>query len=343
MLIKLANVTVRIEDNLKKKVRKKIIEELGNYILPHDSSTNPDVCIYSNDLAEMKHSHKYAYCEVDEKYVKIVTCGPLFFTTNFDDKHNPVTLNIVGEKDIRMIWYFIENIIKLVAFYRYKTIFIHGTGFIHDNKAFCIVGPQRSGKTKILLCAAKQKSKVMNEDFIIVDKKSVYPYFPKKLELANHHFKQLERKSFLINYIKTKIQGDFSAVKPILVNIITKHARIRFDKIFSKDIIHKNNIDKKKTIFAILNPSCGIDKAYKKNVTSKDFISKSFEISYIEMSTFINILTHAALSRNSISLQKFLNDYHNLFFEVFSDVKEFKQVTYDPRINICEVLQILMR
>ena len=326
---------------MQKKIKNKFIDELGNYIITSNNSVKPDIRIYSDDRVKLSSSSKYPCCEVDEKYVKVSRCGPLFFTTNFSDKKEPVEINVIKEKDIRMIWYIIENIIKIVAFYRYDIIFVHGAGFLIDNTPICIIGPQRSGKTKILFHAAKKESNVINEDFVIIDKTNVYPYFPQKVELAKHHFKQLERKDFLINYVKTKLHGDFSGIKTILVNIINKYVRISFEKIFSKDIVYKNAIGKEKVTFVMLNPVYSSSNAQQDDIKKEEFISKSFEVSYIEMSNFIDILTHVSLSREDISLQNFLNDYHALFSEIFSDVSSFKQLTYNPKTDLHESLSLL--
>ena len=326
---------------MQKKIKNKFVDELGNYIITSNNSAKPDIRIYSDDPVKMSNSSKYLYCEIDEKYVKMLRCGPLLFTTNFSDKKRPVEINIIKEKDIRMIWYIIENIIKIVAFYRYDTIFVHGAVFLTHNTSVCIIGPQRSGKTKILCHAAKKGAKVMNEDFVIMDKTNIYPYFPQKVELAKHHFKQLGRKDFLFNYVKTKFHGDFSGIKTILENIINKYVRISFEKIFSKDIVYKNAIEKEKVTFVMLNPVYSSSNAQQDDIKKEEFISKSFEVSYIEMSNFIDILTHVSLSREDISLQNFLNDYHALFSENFSDVSSFKQLTYNPKSDLHESLSLL--
>lgn len=341
MLIRLGNVSIKIENSVPKKIKNKLIDELGNYIITNNNSVKPDICIYSDDKVKMGNSSKYRYYEIDKKYVKMLRCGPLLFTTNFNDKKEPVKINTIKEKDIRAIWYIIENIIKIVAFYRYNTIFVHGAGFFINDIPVCIIGAQRSGKTKILFHAAKKGSDVINEDFVIIDKKNVYPYFPQKVELAKHHFKQLERKDFLINYVKTKLHGDFSGVKTILVNIISKYVRINFEKIFSKDIIYGDAIERKKVKFIILNPTYPSSGALQDEIKKEEFISKSFEISYIEMSSFINILTYISLTREDISLYNFLNDYHALFSEIFSDVISFKQLTYNPKTDLHESLSLL--
>ena len=221
-------------------------------------------------------------------------------------------------------------------------IFVHGAGFLSDNVPIFTIGTQQCGKTKILLEAAKNGLKVINEDFIIIDKNSIYPYFPQKLDFAKHHFDQLNRKDFLIKYFQTKIHGDFSGLRAILPNIFNKYAYVDFAKIFPNTNLYRYPIEIEKANFVFLNPIYSNNKIYKNKIKKEEFISKSFGASYIDMSTFINLLTYMSLANENISFLKFINDYYACFFHIFSSLNTFTKLTYNSRFDPSELMNSLM-
>lgn len=342
MLIKLAKVCIKIENSVPQKIKRKIEDELGNYIITNNKSAKPDIIIYTKENVNMQSPNNYRNYEIDERFVKVLSCGPILFTANFQNKSEPVEINIIKERDIKSMWYFIENIIKIAAFYRYDLIFVHGAGFLSDNVPIFIIGTQQCGKTKILLEAAKNGLKLINEDFIIIDKNRIYPYFPPKLYLAKHHFDQLNRKDFLIKYFQTKIHGDFSRVGAIFHNIFNKYAYVDFAKIFPNINLCRYPIEIEKANFVFLNPIYSNNKIYRSKIKKEEIISKSFGASYIDMSTFINLLTYMSLANGNISSLKFINDYYTRFFQIFSSLNTFTKLTYNSRFAPSELKNSLI-
>ncbi len=152
----------------------------------------------------------------------------------------------------------------------------------------------------------------------------------------------MNRKDFLIKYFQTKIHGDFSGLRAILPNIFNKYAYVDFAKIFPNTNLYRYPIEIEKANFVFLNPIYSNNKIYKNKIKKEEFISKSFGASYIDMSTFINLLTYMSLANENISFLKFINDYYACFFHIFSSLNTFTKLTYNSRFDPSELMNSLM-
>lgn len=341
MLIRLAKLSINVENDVHQAIKDKLISELGNYLGPDEPGVDPDIIIMKKIERGVTNENVLKDYIIGSEFVN---GGSISFSFNFKDNDNPMKIFVDDRANVREIWKIIENIMKITALYRYDQIFIHGSGFIYDNKPFFIVGNRQCGKTKVLLEAAKRNSSFMNEDFIIMDKMKIYSYFPQKIELAEHHFRQVGRSDFndrLKRYYGVTARRRLKNwLKMIAKYVLNGHdTPIRYVPIDCRDFfpnvrIRTEPVGVKDAIFAYMNPINGANNQYEKlKMDNDDLTIHSFWASYIEMTAIFNIIAYVSSVQKNQLLLKIVDDYRKTFFRVLSNVGSTYKLVYPENFD----------
>lgn len=340
MNYKLAKIKVLIDDDLPEDLLFGFDRELGHHRAQQDASQEPDVVIKKRSASADEQNDGmsvFLTYAVNKETAFWKLAGGVSFDIDFKNTRKTIQILLPAQGyDFPPLWGLIENILKMVGFYRYGLCFVHGVGFKKNGRNIFLVGNRKDGKTKVLLESIRQKEKLLNEDFILLDQENIYPYFPDKLDLEQHHVEQLGMKWKSAEYFKqlfsrTKGKGGLSLLRNIKQGLDYRTVGLKDLPVAAE--VFNEPVEFKKGVFIFLRPSAGKDNPYQINKINPSAAAPlAYWASFIEFK-LSNLLGYKSAIEGNFEWLEFLEMYKNRLVSIFETMRHGYLVTYPHRFD----------